>query len=150
MILDNHVKDSKKVLEALENKFKEYNVGNNEAKRKRAVEDMEDFIFDLIEDNTKDLDDSIVDDIVEELEKYLMGLKPTEKVSGVGEQAAEFLQRLSLSNILYEGTPIAGQRNILLTKGFNPNAISVREGRTVKIDRLETNIKETKKEMKSL
>lgn len=150
MILDNHTKDSKKVLEALENKFKEYNVGNNQAKRKQAIENMEDFIFDLVEDNTKDLDDSIVDDIVEELEEYLMGLKPTEKVSGVGEQAAEFLQRLPLSNILYEGTPIAGQKNILLTKGFNANAISVKEGRTVKIDRLETNIKETKKDMKSL
>ena len=79
-----------------------------------------------------------------------MGFKPTEKVSGVGEQAAEFLQRLPLSNILYEGTPISGKRNILLTKGFNANAISVKEGRTVKIDRLETNIKETKKDMKSL
>ena len=150
MILDNHVKDSKKVLEALENKFKEYNVGNNQAKRKQAIADMEDFIFDLVEDNTEDLDDSIVDDIIEELEEYLTGLKPTEKVSGVGEQAAEFLQTLPLSNILYEGTPITGQRNILLTKGFNANAISVKEGRTVKIDRLETSIKQMKKDTKSL
>ena len=151
MILDNHVKDSKKVLEELETEFKKKNVGNNKAERRKIIySEMDDFIFDLVENNTEDLDDAIVDDIMEELKEYLMGFKPTEKVSGVGEQAAEFLQRLTLSNILYEGTPISGKRNILLTKGFNANAISVKEGRTVKIDRLETNIKETKKDMKSL
>ena len=151
MILDNHVKDSKKVLEELETEFKKKNVGNNKAERRRIIyNEMDDFIFDLVENNTEDLDDAIVDDIMEELKEYLMGLKTTKVAGEAEEKGAEFLQELPLSNILYEGTPISGQRNILLTKGFNANAISVKEGRTVKIDRLETNIKEMKRDMKSL
>ena len=48
MILEEYTSKHKQVLNAIENKFNSYNVGENQSKRKKAIEDMEKFISDSI------------------------------------------------------------------------------------------------------
>lgn len=143
MILDNYIDDSKEILDALSNKLKTYNTGENKNARKQAVRDMEDFIFDLIDEKVPNLDDDVVDNIVDELSEYLINLKLSEKVGPktLEEGMSKRLSSLTLGNILYENSPIRGQRDILLSRDFNKNLVSVNPERTVKIDRLETQIK---------
>tara|TARA_R100000995_G_scaffold84815_2_gene64997 strand:+ start:906 stop:3455 length:2550 start_codon:yes stop_codon:yes gene_type:complete len=162
MILEEYTSKHKQVLNAIENKFNSYNVGENQSKREKAIRDMEKFISDSIRkfekgikskwkeingrEMTEDEYIDLEDEIIEEIEEHLESFKPTrqEPQTPMEQLSRDVLTKMNLSHILYDGKNLNTDTRPLTSKNFSVNLISIKPNKTINVDALETDIKALK------
>ena len=161
MTLDKYITTPKNLTNPIETKFKSYNTGNNQSKKKQAINEMEDYIVSLIEKNKpsigkkfeeinnkpmseEDFDD-VLDEMFEDIETLLLASESTEIAapSTPTQHWKESIQSIIPSGLDYNGQTLGTNVQVLLSKDFVADSVQIKKGATIDVDEMETDIKDS-------
>jgi len=162
MTLDKYITTPKRLMNPIEAKFESYNTGNNQSKKKQAINQMEDFIVSEIEKNkaqigrkflevnneemSEDNFDDVLDEIFEDIEKLLLGSEPEKAEVNPSTRTESWkngIQGIIPNGLEYNGKTLGTNVQVLLSKDFVADSVRIKEGATINVDEMETDIKDT-------